>query len=95
MTIKRKLIRFALIIIILVGIVSQSSYLQGKVAYASIWIYLTLQQEHRSIVDIEYVAAFGNYIAVIVNDNGERSGISLSPSFFPVMIDYDSAHPPA
>ncbi len=91
---KRKTIRFVLVILIAVGIVSQSSYLQGKVAYASTWLYLTLQQEHRSIIDVEYVGAFGNYIAVVMNQNGDRSSVSLSPSFFPVMIDYDSDHPP-
>ncbi|MFD1885512.1 hypothetical protein [Paenibacillus wenxiniae] len=92
---KRKAIRFVFIILILIGIVSQSSYLQKKVAYTSVWLYLARQQEHRSIIDVEYVGAFGNYTAIIQNPGGERSSVSVSPRFFLVLIDYDSAHPPA
>ncbi len=91
---KRKAIRLILIFILFVGIVSQSSYLQENIAYANTWIYLALQQEHREIVDIEYVSAFDNYTAIVLNTNGERSSVSLSPRFFPLIIDYDSAHPP-
>lgn len=87
------------LIVILVAViglifVSQNTFSQKFIARTTASCYLAIKNPNQKIVNLEYVSKFDNYAVSLEGENGEKSSLSLSPSFFPVLVDYDSNNPP-
>lgn len=90
---KTGLVITAVIVMALIFI-SQNIFAQKFIARATASFYMMTQNNNQKIVDVEYVRAFDNYAVSLERENGEKSSLILSPSFFPVSVEYDPANPP-
>lgn len=74
--------------------ISQNIFAQKFIARTTASFYMTIKGNNQKIVDVEYVSSFDNYAVSLEGENGEKSSLILSPSFFPVSVEYDPANPP-
>ncbi|WP_322907608.1 hypothetical protein [Paenibacillus campi] len=91
---KRKLGLIVLSLLIVIVLISQSAA-QRYTAETIAFLYVNMTHSDRKIVGIEYVSAFDHDVVSLKSKTAETSSLSFSPTFFPVILDYDSEHPPA